>query len=501
MTVRFYRKGKLVEVEEADPADVLQQSISDAFEAQGFIQALEAGPEDAPEPVLPSMDDSVRENLRKLDLNSVLPRTPGARSVADRLKDQWITENGELKIVARGLVLLFDPELSPDQCEALIKQFGLVRLRPLKYGRNLYETRVPEGVSAAEKSVELQENPDNRVLNADPVVLERLESRSGEPPRTAFDKQWQWPNISAPQAWQHTRGEHALVAVIDRGFLVHDLLRPNVDFTASGRFDAQGQFYNDLGGIPPYRHGTFCAAQVAASGHNGVDVCGVAPKAKLMLLSTPGAYGGWLSPLVIADAVSYAADPLTAYEDGAVPPPGLKAADVLTCAEGPKNGVGDLHLALEKAFLFADEKKLPMFWAVANENVELEKDEWVSHPSLIRVGGSTHVNTLAYPCAFGPELDFLAPGAYVHNIYPRKPASASGTSFATPIAAGIGALVLSKAPALSVSELRSLLRKSCTSISPIEEEGGRHVRVGSGILDAADAVHLARLAAGEIPGT
>lgn len=505
MTIQFYRRGKLIEVEQADPADVHQQIINDAFEVQQSVQGFDLDDESA-DGILPPLTEPQRESLRRLDLEAVLSSSPRTGGTMERLRGLWVREDGELKVILRDLILMFDPELSHEECETLIESFGLEKRRRLKYGQNLYETKVTEGTSAAEKSVELQD-ASNQVLNADPVVLERRESRS---PTTAsaetdFEKQWQWPNISAPDAWEYTRGDGILVAVIDRGFLLHSILASNVDQMSSGRFEEDGDFIAGTNNFPLYWHGTFCAAQVAASGQDGIEVSGAAPEAELMLLATPPAFGTWLSPMVIADAVAYAADPSTAYEDGKPVPAGVRAADVLTCAEGPENGVGHLHLALEQAFDFAASKGrnglgLPMFWAVANKDVPLEKDEWVSHPPLIRVGGSSKTNKVARDCAFGPELDFLAPGVAVYNQYEMLPLKQTGTSFAAPIAAGVCALVLDKFSDLSAKELRELLRKSCT-MPPHSDTSPRNDRFGSGIIDAAKAVQLARVAAGEIPGS
>jgi hypothetical protein len=108
-----------------------------------------------------------------------------------------------------------------------------------------------------------------------------------------------------------------------------------------------------------------------------------------------------------------------------------------------------------------------------------------SHPKTIAVGASTDCDMRSDYSAYGPDLDFLAPssggwdditttdlmgvGGYVNGDYTP---GFGGTSAACPLAAGIGALVLSVNSELTASEVRTILRNSCDKIGGVTYDGG-----------------------------
>jgi len=108
-----------------------------------------------------------------------------------------------------------------------------------------------------------------------------------------------------------------------------------------------------------------------------------------------------------------------------------------------------------------------------------------SHASTFAIGAGTDKDVKSYYSQFGTGLDFVAPSSggakgvyttdrtgsagYVSGDYYSE---FGGTSSATPLAAGIGALVLSKNPALSASEARAILRKSCDKVGGVSYTGG-----------------------------
>lgn len=155
-----------------------------------------------------------------------------------------------------------------------------------------------------------------------------------------------------------------------------------------------------------------------------------------------------------------------------------------------------MTMILEDAIEFAAKwgrngRGLPIFWATTNGNFDVGLDEVVSHPAVIAVGRSTR-RDLENNSAFGPELDFLAPGVDVVNISNSGFGPGTGTSYAAPIAAGIGALALSVNPSLTAQELREIMRASCDQVGPLTYPNGRNDDYGFGRVNAARAVELAR---------
>lgn len=92
-----------------------------------------------------------------------------------------------------------------------------------------------------------------------------------------FAQQWNLELIDAPEAWQTTRGDGALIAILDGATDVrHPDLRANV---AGPGFDA----LNGRPGTGPAEpHGTFVAGIAAAVGDNGEGISGVAPEARIL---------------------------------------------------------------------------------------------------------------------------------------------------------------------------------------------------------------------------
>lgn len=399
--------------------------------------------------------------------------------------------NGEIAGVDDTLIVKFAQDASREGCERVIRDHGMDVVRSLAFAANLYEVRTNDGTLATEKSVELHERRPGALLYAEPVLI-RFGGPRHRPNDELYPKQWQWPNVGAELAWDLTRGSGATIAVVDRGFHHrHRDLAPNID-PRSGRFDSSGNFSTDMSRMPYFSHGSFCAAQAAAVANDGYGTCGIAPEAKLVLiaLSSPSS----VTQRDLACAIAYAAAPW-AVVGGA----SATGADVLTCAEGPPSGVGELELVLEEALAFAHRegrqgRGMPVFWSVANRSVPIENDRMVSYPTVIRVGSSDAHNKVASACAYGPELDFLAPGEDVWNVegnyWDHGPDS--GTSFASPVAAGIAALMLSVAPHLSAEDLRRLMRQSCRKVDTLSKGDTRNDRYGYGIVDAVKAVMLAQ---------
>jgi thermitase len=90
-----------------------------------------------------------------------------------------------------------------------------------------------------------------------------------------------------------------------------------------------------------------------------------------------------------------------------------------------------------------------------------------------------------------PDVDRMeAPGVEVYGIYSgSRYGSGTGTSYATPLAAGIGALVLERQPTFTASEVRERLRISCDRVGGVSyDSSGHHDRYGRGRINAERAV-------------
>ncbi len=137
-----------------------------------------------------------------------------------------------------------------------------------------------------------------------------------------------------------------------------------------------------------------------------------------------------------------------------------------------------------------------------------------SHPDVIAVGASTDFDYRADYSQYGDKLDFVAPsGGGMGGIYTTDRTGAngyntgssagvnagvdsnynadfSGTSSACPLAAGIGALMLSVNQGLTASQLRVLMHNTCDKQvgNVTYDASGKNPYYGYGRVDAAAAV-------------
>jgi subtilisin family serine protease len=130
------------------------------------------------------------------------------------------------------------------------------------------------------------------------------------------------------------------------------------------------------------------------------------------------------------------------------------------------------------------------------------------YPEALAIGASSDQDCRSDYSQFGPELDFVAPssggllnrqifttdltGAEGYNPNGDYTATFGGTSSATPLAAGIVGLVLSRNPNLTRKDVKQILRNTADKIGPggpaAYDEKGHNDRYGSGRLNANKAV-------------
>ncbi len=342
---------------------------------------------------------------------------------------------------------------------------------------------------------------------AEPDLLQHLPARR-RPSDPFYGRQWQCRNdgsnggqvgadANLEAAWDLTTGTGTRVAIIDNGM---DVGHPDLAAAISGG----GYFEDDLShsdpfvpfvandkSFPPGDHGTFCMGIAGARGDNGIGVVGGAPSCALMPVACLSDQVG--SQTTLARAIAYSAHP---RNEDANAPEG-EGAHVISCSLGPNSETFLMTSLLRDAIDFAVTEGrsglgTAVFWAVNNFGFSVSKDQVCSDPNTIAVGRS---NRLDYEdgSAFGPELDFIAPGAQVYSTKGEgKYGHGTGTSYAAPLAASVAALLLAREPGLSWQQVRDRLRDSCRKVGPDPyagpESGGRNDLYGFGRIDAAAAL-------------
>ena len=297
-----------------------------------------------------------------------------------------------------------------------------------------------------------------------PVGAKQLEGASIGSNETYYNYQWHLPQIEADKAWDKgVTGAGVRVAVLDSGIWYgHPDLYYNIDFAASTTFvPGTTDFFDDNG------HGTHVSGIIAAADDDWGSI-GVAPNATLIGVKVLDASGsGSFSQIVdgIYHAVDQNADIINMSLGGSLKlfgdPPYYTAQDAF-----------ELLFMVGKAIFHAKANGCLVVCSAGNDADDMDHNgDLIYLP--VEAGGLAVSATGPYLLAdfdrpasytnYGKwAIDVAAPGgdyaAYpdpnyhldmVFSTYPGGWAWLAGTSMASPVVAGVAALVLEKKGSMS----------------------------------------------------
>jgi thermitase len=258
---------------------------------------------------------------------------------------------------------------------------------------------------------------------------------AADPNDPSYASQWHLRRIGGPLAWSLSTGsDSVVVAIVDSGVYPHhpDLaskLVPGWNFVKDNADTA------DVLG-----HGTAVAGTVAAQTNNGLGVAGVT-------------WAGRIMPLVAVDAQDYAA-----YSDiaAAIQYAADHGVRVINVSIGGFNS----SITLQKAVDYAWSKGALVFASAMNEGISARYYP-AACAHAVAVGATDANDRLASFSNYGSWITLAAPGTGILSTADGGGYSFwNGTSFASPIAAGVAALVLSVNPQLTNEEVLSILKNT-----------------------------------------
>ena len=308
-----------------------------------------------------------------------------------------------------------------------------------------------------------------------------------------FDEQWALVNngqnggtkgadINASVAWAKTKGsDDVVVAVLDSGVdYTHPDLVTNIwtrpenikeyDDRDLGDIDDQ-HGYNAIENtgdpMDENGHGTHCAGIIGAEGGNNEGITGVNWNVKIMPLKFMDATGSGTTKDAI-EAINYVID--------------RKKAGVNVRIISASWGSTQRSQALEEVISRANEAGI--LFVAASGNSSVDTDRQPHYPSSYNLGNVISVaaldrnDQLTSFSNFGAKsVHVAAPGKDILSTWlEHEFREASGTSMATPVVAGVAALVLSRNPNMSVGELRKHLLESVDKLPDLKGKvasGGR----------------------------
>ena len=284
------------------------------------------------------------------------------------------------------------------------------------------------------------------------------------------DRQYWLNQYGISQAWNTTRGAGVTVAVIDTGI---DGSHPDLTGQVIAGTDVSG--VGAANGQTPVgdssEHGTMVASLLAGHGHgDGAGVIGVAPEAKLLAVSMGFGVGSVSSDEQIATAVRWAVD---------------NGADVINMSltrntlEWPESW--------DDAFLYAMQNDVVVVAAAGNRGSgTTQVGAPATMPGVLTVAGVDRSGSASFDASSqGITISVAAPSEELVGALPGgEYAQWNGTSGATPLVAGLVALVRSAHPELDAGNVINRITATATqvgseAVSPI---------YGHGRINAAAAV-------------
>ena len=304
----------------------------------------------------------------------------------------------------------------------------------------------------------LSNNPN--IEFAEPDYIANIILTPNDPYYSAY--QWHLPKVSAPSAWDTTTGSSAVtVAVVDSGVQANhpDLV---------GRVLAGYDFVNnDSDPADDNGHGTAVAGVAAAKGNDGIGVAGAAWNVAILPVKTMNASGSG-SHSAIANGINYSAD---------------RGAKIINLSLGGTTSSSTLQNAVSYAW-----NKGSLLVAAAGNNGSSTTVYPAAYPNVVAVSATTSADTLASFSSYGSFVDLSAPGQDITTTWIGSSyVTISGTSFSSPLTAGVAALALSRNPALSNAQISSLLTGNTDDLGAV----GYDTFFGSGRLNAAKVVAAA----------
>ncbi len=274
-----------------------------------------------------------------------------------------------------------------------------------------------------------------------------------------YVNQWHLQAIRGPEAWESSTGNGVVVAVIDTWI---DSNHPDfVGRVLPGQNIVSGN--DNTGDV--MGHGTAVAGTLAAIGNNEIGIASVAHDAQILPVRISEDIDGVASFSDMAAGIIWAAD-----NNARVANLSYAAANSATVQSAAKymRNLGGL-----------------VFVSAGNEGTD---PGWPNLPDLIVVSATDASDALASFSNYGSFVDISAPGDLIYTTTKGgKYATLRGTSFASPIAAGVAALIFAQNPDVDPQEVADIMQQTAVDLG----DEGWDPEFGAGRVDAVDALVVA----------
>ncbi|WP_416729755.1 Ig-like domain-containing protein [Fictibacillus sp. JL2B1089] len=312
---------------------------------------------------------------------------------------------------------------------------------------------VPEGKKVDSYIKELEKRDDVEFAEPDHII--KLDHTPND---TYFDYQWHHETIQTESAWDKSKGSSSVVvAVIDNGI---DLTHSDLKNRIVSPYDT---VYDSSTTLTAGDHGTHVAGIIGSSMDNYLGTVGVAPNTSIMPIDAFYGESAYASDVI--EGIYYAVN---------------NGADVINMSLGSSN----YNYSYDAAIQYAHENGVVIVAAAGNDGTSTMHYP-AAYDNVIAVGSTTESDSRSYFSNYGYWVDIMAPGSYIYSTLPYSSyGSMSGTSMASPVVAGVAALILANEPNLSNYEVEQRLYDTADYL-------GSSYYYGNGRVNARRALGIA----------
>jgi thermitase len=282
-----------------------------------------------------------------------------------------------------------------------------------------------------------------------------------DPDDPRFGDQTHLTIIGLPDAWEISTGSAAIIsAVLDSGVDVGHADLGGRFLTGRNTFEAGGTTLDEYG------HGTLVAGVLGAASNNRSGIAGVNWAGPILPVRVTDE-SGRASSRAIASGLVWASQ---------------RGARVINVSFAPLQADGVVRRATR--YVFANGGLV--FISAGNDG---QRNADRGAREAVFVGATDNRDALATFSSTGPAVDLAAPGVEIWSTSnDGEYRAVSGTSFASPIAAGVAALIWSARPELPPITVLRLLEDTAIDLG----DAGDDEQFGAGRLDAGRALTAAR---------
>jgi thermitase len=352
---------------------------------------------------------------------------------------------------ARGRILVKTRVLVDTKAITKLKIQG-VHVHLLRPQQRLHVVEVAED-QAEDTLTALREDPNTEYAERDYIARVTVDTNE------LSGKVWHIAKIQAPQAWDISAGTNVIVAVLDSGISATHPALINRVLPGYNYLDGNTNYDDTLG------HGTAVSGVIMAA--VVVDAAGIACQCLVMPVKVVDDSGDAMYSS-ICQGLYFAADN------------GARVINLSITGNYPSR-------ALQDAINYAWSHNLTVV-ASAGNNANSVPLYPAACSNVLAVSATTATDTLAAFSSYGDFVSLSAPGVSIWTTQRGGwYASWSGTSVASPIVAGVAALVIAVNPVLSNTQVVSILEQQVDDIGPV----GWDTSFGYGRVNAFKAVNAA----------